>query len=78
MLQLGRGGPNIGDPVAYIKSLYPSYNVSEFKYDDNNLNSFTSMTNISTSPAANLIEVTATFSLILSANIIYLTATPKP
>ena len=77
MLQLGRGGPNIGDPVNYIKSLYPSYDVTDFTYDDKNLYKFTSMTNISSSPAADMIEVTATFSLILSANMIYLTATPK-
>jgi len=78
MLQLGRGGPSIGDPVAYVKSLYPSYTVTEYKYDASNLNKFKSMTNISSSPAADLIEVTATFSLLLSANIIYLTATPLP
>lgn len=77
MLQLGRGGPNIGDPVGYVKSLYPRYNVTDFKYDASNLNKVTSMTNISSSPASDLIEVTATFSLVLSANIIYLTAIPK-
>ena len=77
VLQLGRGGPNAGDLNNYIKSLYPGYDVSDFTYDDKNLYKFTSMTNISTSPAADLVEVTATFSLILSANIIYVTATPK-
>jgi hypothetical protein len=75
MLQLGRGGPSISDPVAYVKSLYPSYTVTDSKYDASNLNKVTSMTNISSSPAADLIEVTATFSLVMSVNIIYLTAT---
>lgn len=76
MLQLGRGGPSIGDPIAYVKSLYPSYTVTDPKYDAFMLNKVASMTNISSSPAADLIEVTATFSLLLSANIIYVTATP--
>jgi len=76
MLQLGRGGPSIGDPVAYVKSLYPSYTVTDSNYEASSLNNVKSMTNISSSPAADLIEVTATFSLLMSANIIYLTATP--
>ena len=76
MLQLGRGGPFIGDPIAYVKSFYPSYKVSDFKYDALSLNKVTSMTNISSSSAADLIEVTATFSLVMSASTIYLTATP--
>lgn len=76
MLQLGRGGPNIVDPVTYVKTLYPGYTVTDFKYEPSSLNKVTSMTNISSSPASDLIEVTATFSLVLSANIIYLTATP--
>jgi len=76
MLQLGRGGPSIGDPVAYVKSLYPSYTVTDSNYEASSLNNVTSMTNISSSPAADLIEVTATFSLVMSANIIYVTANP--
>jgi hypothetical protein len=77
MLQLGRGGPNISDPVSYVKNLYPGYNVSDAKYDNSNLITVKTLTNITSSPAANLIEVTATYSLIISAATIYMTATPK-
>ena len=76
MLQLGRGGPSIGDPVAYVKSFYPSYNVSAGTYSATTLNTVQSLTSIASSPAADLIEVTATYSLIISASTIYLTATP--
>ena len=78
MLQLGRGGPSIGDPVAYVKSFYPRalYNVSAGTYSATTLNTVQSLTSIASSPAADLIEVTATYSLIISASTIYLTATP--
>jgi len=75
MLQLGRGGPSIGNPVAYVKSFYPSYYVSDGTYSATTLNTVQSLTSIASSPAADLIEVTATYSLIVSASTIYLTAT---
>ena len=78
MLQLGRGGPSIGNPVAYVKSFYPSYYVSDGTYSATTLNTVQSLTSIASSPAANLIEVTATYSLNISASTIYLTATLTP
>ena len=74
MLQLGRGGPSIGDPVAYVTRFYPGYNVTYYAYSPTTLNTVQSLTSVASSPAADLLEVTATYSLIISHGTIYLAA----
>jgi len=68
ILQRGRGGPSVGDPIALIKSFYPTYKFSdELKYDSKSLTKVQSIGGISTSAAADLIEVAVTYSIIVSA-----------
>jgi hypothetical protein len=72
ILQRGKGGPVVNDPIALIESFYPNYkfesfNESNLKYDSRNLTKVQSITGISTSAAADLIEVAATYSIIVSA-----------
>jgi len=76
ILQRGRGGPVVGDPIALIKSFYPGYEFSgSSKYDSNNLTKVQSIGGISTSAAADLIEVAVTYSIIVSAPIIFMAGT---
>jgi len=77
ILQRGRGGPEIGDPIALIKNYYRGYTISDgLKYDSKSLTKTQSIGGISTSAAADLIEVTITYSLIISSPLIILTAIP--
>ena len=77
ILQRGRGGSGVGDPIALIKSFYPGYTFSDsLKYDSKSLTKTQSIGGISTSAAADLIEVTITYSLIISSPLIILTAIP--
>jgi len=70
ILQRGKGGPVVSDPIALIKSLYPAYVfTSDAKYDSTKLTKMQSITGISTSAAADLIEVAITYSIIVSAPI---------
>jgi hypothetical protein len=73
ILQRGKGGPSVDDPIELIKSFYPTYDfVSEQfvpKYDPGNLLKVQSIGGISTSVAADLIEVATTYSIIVSAPI---------
>jgi hypothetical protein len=76
ILQLGRGGPGVGDPIALFKNFYPSYTFADgLKYDSKNLTKVQSIAGIKTSPAGDLIEVATTYSIIVSAPIIIITAT---
>ena len=78
ILQRGRGGPVVGDPVALIKSFYsPSYTPlsTNLTYDSKSLTKVQSIGSISTSAAADLIEVAVTYSIIVSSPIIIMTGT---
>jgi len=75
ILQRGRGGPVVGDPIELIKSFYPGYTFSDGLYDSKSLTKVQSIGGISTSPAGDLIEVTVTYSLIVSMPMIIVTAT---
>jgi len=75
ILQRGRGGPGVGNPISLIKSFYPTYTFSDGLYDSKSLTKVQSIGGISTSAAADLIEVTVTYSIIVSAPIIILTGT---
>ena len=69
VLQAGRGGPGIGiDPLGFVQNDNPAYDVvySGNPYNANNLNKIIQMTDVSSSPAGDVIEVTAKFSLILT------------
>ena len=64
----GKGGSEVSNPYALIRGLYPDYDFTdEDNYDPKNLIKVQSIKSISTSPTGNLIEVTATYSLICSA-----------
>jgi hypothetical protein len=66
----------VGDPIAAIKSFYPGYTFpSDLKYDSKNLTKVQSIGGISTSAAADLIEVAVTYSLIVSTPMIIITGT---
>lgn len=68
ILQRGKGGPVVNDPIALIERFYPEYEFEEIaRYDSKNLTKVQSITGISTSAAADLIEVAATYSIIVSA-----------
>jgi hypothetical protein len=68
ILQRGKGGPVVNDPIALIERFYPDYEFVEIaRYDSKNLTKMQSITDISTSAAADLIEVAATYSIIVSA-----------
>jgi len=71
ILQRGKGGPVVDDPIALIRSFYPFYTFSagsaDLKYDSKNLTKVQSIRSISTSAAADLIEVAVTYSIIVSA-----------
>ena len=70
LVQLGQGGPAVVDPYAYVRvSLPSSYTLtSESRvYDANTLQKTKAISNITTSIAGNLMEVTCVYSLILSA-----------
>ena len=70
ILQRGRGGPVVVDPIALIKSFYPTTIFPSVpKYDSTNLLKVQSIGGISTSAAADLIEVAITYSIIVSAPI---------
>jgi len=78
ILQRGRGGPEIGDPIALIKNYYSDYTFSDgLKYDSKSLTKTQSIGGISTSAAADLIEVAVTYSLIVSSPLIIMTGTKK-
>jgi len=78
ILQRGRGGPEIGDPIALIKNYYSGYTFSGgLKYDSKSLTKTQSIGGISTSAAADLIEVAVTYSLILSSPLIIMTGISK-
>jgi len=69
LLQLGQGGPSIGDPYEYVRSgLGLSYTWSDnHSYNPNGLLKTKAVSNVTSSIAGNLIEVTCVFSLFLSA-----------
>jgi hypothetical protein len=69
LVQLGQGGPAVVDPYAYVRvSLPSSYTTSDSRgYDPNALQKTKAISNITTSIAGNLMEVTCVYSLILSA-----------
>jgi hypothetical protein len=79
ILQRGRGGPKVDDPIALIKSFYPGYTFSAssagLKYDSKNLTKVQSIGSISTSAAADLIEVAVTYSIIVSTPTIIMAGT---
>ena len=76
ILQRGRGGPVVGDPIALIRSFYPGYTFSAgLKYDSKNLTKVQSIGRISTTAAADLIEVAVTYSIIVSTPTIIMVAT---
>jgi hypothetical protein len=69
LVQLGQGGPPVGDPYAYVRDRLPSnyttYTIG--RYNPNALEKTKAISNITTSIAGNLMEVTCVYSLILSA-----------
>lgn len=68
LLQRGRGGPIIGDPYSLIQRFYPGYTFTDLPtYDPTGLITVQSIGSISTSPAGNLIEVSTTYNIIVSA-----------
>jgi len=76
ILQRGRGGPVVVDPIALIKSFYPGYTFSAgLKYNSKSLTKVQSIGGISTSAAADLIEVAITYSIIVSSPIMFMAGT---
>jgi len=70
LVQLGQGGPSVSDPYAYVLNRFPSnyYTTSNIGlYNPNALEKAKAISNITTSIAGNLMEVTCVYSLILSA-----------
>lgn len=71
LLQLGQGGPPIGDPYAYVKSNLPrNYFTNDKQIYKPNLQKTKAISNITTSIAGNLMEVTCVYSLVLSTPIV--------
>jgi hypothetical protein len=70
-VQLGQGGPSVNDPYVYVRNELPfSYTTSDIRvYDANALEKTKAISNITTSIAGNLMEVTCVYSLILAAGV---------
>jgi hypothetical protein len=72
----GKGGPAASNPYGLIRGFYPDYTFrDQDNYDPFNLTKTKSIKSISTSPAGDLIEVTATYSIICSAPTKFMSAT---
>jgi hypothetical protein len=69
LVQLGQGGPSVGDPYAYVRNRIPGgYTASDSReYNANALQKAKAISNVTTSIAGNLMEVTCVYSLILAA-----------
>ena len=77
LVQLGQGGPYIGDPYAYVRSGYGTFYTwdNTDAYDPNALVKTQSISSVSSSIAGNLMEVTCVYGLILSAPTVRITGT---
>jgi len=80
LVQLGQGGPSVVDPYAYVRDTLPSsyttYNTQD--YNPNALEKTKAISNVTTSVAGNLMEVTCVYSLILSAPTVTIIAREAP
>ena len=76
LVQLGQGGPPIGNPYAYVRSNLPlNYTAADAEgYQGIALQKTKAISDITTSIAGNLMEVTCVYSLILSAPIVTIIA----
>jgi len=79
LVQLGQGGPSVGDPYAYVRSGFATFYTwdNNEAYNPNGLLKTTSISNVTSSIAGNLMEVTCVYSLILSAATVRITGTAK-
>jgi len=69
LVQLGQGGPSVEDPYEYVRrgfSTFYTWNNNE-AYNPNGLLKTKAISNVTSSIAGNLMEVTCVYSLILSA-----------
>jgi len=68
LVQLGQGGPSVGDPYEYVRANLPVnfFPTAIQSYNPMLLEKTKSISNITTSIAGNLMEVTCVYSLILS------------
>ena len=68
LVQLGQGGPPIPDPYAYVKSGFGTFYTwsNNEAYNPNGLLKTKAISNVTSSIAGNLMEVTCVYSLILS------------
>jgi hypothetical protein len=77
LVQLGQGGPPIPDPYAYVRSGYGTFYTwdNNAAYDPNGLLKTKAISNVTSSIAGNLMEVTCVYSLILSTPTVRITGT---
>ena len=68
LVQLGQGGPPIPDPYAFVRSGYGTFYIwdNNEAYNPNGLLKTKAISNVTSSIAGNLMEVTCVYSLILS------------
>jgi len=77
LVQLGQGGPSVDDPYAYVKNGFATFytwNNNE-AYNPSGLLKTKAISNVTSSIAGNLMEVTCVYSLILSTPTVSITGT---
>jgi len=77
LVQLGQGGPSVEDPYEYVRGEFGTFYTwnNNDAYNPNGLLKTKAISNVTSSIAGNLMEVTCVYSLILSTPTVSITGT---